>query len=95
MGLDGKVFQIFRAMYSVVKSCVKHCNSFSEFFDISIGLRQGQNNSPVLFALFLEDLELYLQQDIDCGISMYDLCIMILLFADDMVILGGLFKDFI
>lgn len=93
MGLDGKILKIFKAMYSVVKSCVKHCNSFSDFFDISIGLRQGQNNSPILFSLFLEDLELFLQQGSDCGIDIYEICIMLLLFADDMVILGNSVED--
>ena len=63
MGLDGKILVIFKAMYSVVKSCIKHCDSLSDFFEISIGLKQGQNNSPVLFSLFLEDLELFLQQE--------------------------------
>ena len=59
MGLDGKILVMFKAMYAVVKSCIKHCNSFSDFFNISVGLRQGQNNSPALFALFLEDLSYF------------------------------------
>lgn len=93
LGIDGKILRIFKAMYSVVKSCVKHCNSFSDFFKISVGLRQGQNNSPVLFALFLEDLELLLQNRIDCGITLYELCVIIPLFADDMAIVGNSTED--
>ena len=54
MGFDGKILVMFRSMYAVVKSCVKHCNSLSDLLNISVGLRQGQNNSPALFALFLE-----------------------------------------
>ena len=41
-----------------------------------------------MFALFLEDLELFLHNRTDCGIEIADLCLIILLFADDMVIIG-------
>jgi hypothetical protein len=44
--------------------------------------------SPLLFALFVEDLELYLQNGIDCGLDIDDIVIMLLLFADDMAIIG-------
>ena len=44
--------------------------------------------SPTIFALFIEDLELYLQDRVDCGLSLQDLTLILLLFADDMVILG-------
>ena len=93
VGLDGNIIIMFRSMYSVVKSCVKHCNSFSDFFNISVGLRQGQNNSPAFFALFIEDLELFLQDRINCGVEIYDLCLILLLFADDMVIMGRSTED--
>ena len=93
MGLGGKILTMFKAMYSVVKSCVRHCNTFSDFFNISVGLRQGQNNSPAMFALFLEDLELFLQDRINCGLSVFELCIMVLLFADDLVLVGNSNED--
>ena len=60
-------------MYSRVKSCVKYNNTESDFFDIGVGLFQGQNNSPALFALFLEDLELYLQETDTCGFKLSDI----------------------
>lgn len=93
LGLDGKILVIFKSMYNIVKSCVKHCNTFSDFFDISIGLRQGQNNSPVMFSLFLQDLDKFLQDGADPGIEIFDLCLIILLFADDMVIVGKSVTD--
>ena len=93
MGLDGKILVMFKVMYEVVKSCVKRCNSFSEIFNISIGLRQGQNNSPAMFALFLEDLELFLQDRVNCGLSFGDICVILLCFADDMVIIGNSTED--
>ena len=88
LGIDGKLLRVIRDMYDKVKSCVRHCNSFSEFFECSIGLRQGEVISPVMFSMFLEDLELFLQDDINSGLSIDDITIILLLFADDMVILG-------
>ena len=70
MGLRGKVLNIFRSMYASVKSCVKHCNTFS---DVSVGVIQGQTSSPALFALFLEDLELYLQHNNNCGLTLMEM----------------------
>lgn len=85
----GRVLRIVKNMYMNVKSCVKHCNSFSDFFEYSVGLRQGDVISPLLVSLFLEDLELYLQNNANSGIEIYDIVLLILLFADDMVILGN------
>ena len=80
-------------MYDKVKSCVRHCNSFSEFFECSVGLRQGEVISPVMFSMFLEDLEMFLQDHINSGLTIDDITIILLLFADDMVILGKSPRD--
>ena len=56
-GIQGKMLRILKSMYDKVKSCVRHCNNFSDFFECSVGLRQGEVVSPVLVSLFLDDLE--------------------------------------
>ncbi|MCG7875528.1 MAG: reverse transcriptase family protein, partial [Candidatus Thiodiazotropha endolucinida] len=40
-GVQGKLLSIIKCMYERVKSCVKSCNNFSDFFEYSVGLRQG------------------------------------------------------
>jgi hypothetical protein len=65
------------------------CNSYSEFFEYAVGLRQGDIISPVLFSLFIDDIELFLQHDINCGWELNDIILILLLFADDMAILGN------
>jgi len=75
-------------MYSKVKSCVKQMSSFSDYFSYAVGLRQGEVMSPLLFSLFVEDLELYLQNDVNSGLVTDDIIILLLLFADDMAIVG-------
>jgi len=93
MGVNAKMLRIIRDMYNKVKSCVKGCNSFSEFFDCAIGLKQGEVISPILFSLFLEDLELFMSDNCECGLTIDDMTFILLLFADDMVILGNSIED--
>ena len=76
-------------MYSIVKTCIKGNNSYSDFFDCIVGLKQGEVNSPVLFSLFLDDIETFLRDDTECGFSLDDILLVILLFADNMVIFGN------
>ena len=65
----------------------------SDFFKYAVGLRQGEVLSPLLFSLFVEDLELYLQDRAICGLSMEEINIILLLLADDMVIVGNSPED--
>ena len=87
-GVDGKMLRIVKDMYFQVKSCVKCCNSYSEYFECAVGLKQGEVISPLLFSLFIDDLELFLQDDVNSGLTLDDITIILMLFADDMVIFG-------
>ena len=76
-------------MYSSVKTCVKGCNSFTDYADCVVGLKQGYVLSPVLLSLLLEDLEPFLQDGPLCALSIDELLLVIVLFADDMMIFLG------
>jgi len=67
-------------MYSTVKSCVRVNGTLSEFFE------QGEPLSPLLFLFFLNDMSSYLQTDSLVYLSIDELQIYILLFADDTVL---------
>ena len=73
-------------MYSEVKSCVRHLNTFSDLFDCDVGLMQGEICSPILFSLFISDIETSLHENVDAGITLEQLSLYLILFADDMVI---------
>ena len=73
-------------MYNQAKSCVKHFGTLSDFFKCDVGLLQGEVLSPILFSLFLNDIEMYLQADANAGITLDQLSIYLLIFADDAVI---------
>ena len=48
---------------------------------------QGEITSPILFSSFVNDIELSLQYNINAGLSLEELCIYLLLFADDAVLM--------
>ena len=50
-------------MYQDTKTCIKLNNKLSNSFVCNIGVRQGDNLSPLLFALFINDFEKHLS---DC-----------------------------
>ena len=67
-------------------SCIRYLNTLSELFDCNIGLMQGEICSPLLFALFISDIENFLQENMDAGITLDQLSLYLVLFADDAVI---------
>ena len=83
-------------MYDSIKSCVSFNGDQSLFFNSHKGVRQGENLSPLLFAIFLNDLESFLLDNNCNGINLtlrYEqitlfLKLFILLYADDTVIFG-------
>ena len=85
-GIDGKLFDIIRSMYENIKLRVKHVSSLSDLFSCDVGLLQGEIISPFLFALFINDIELNLQENLNDGICVEQLQLYLLLFADDAVL---------
>ena len=54
-------------------------------FTSNVGLLQGEINSPLLFSLFVNDLEHCLDNNV-MGVNIVNTLIKILMFADDMAI---------
>ena len=47
--------------------CVNGC--FSDYFMPTLGVKQGENLSPFLFALYLNDLDIFLRQNNVAGVT--------------------------
>ena len=89
-------------MYTNIKSCVSYGGEQSAYFNSYRGVRQGENLSPVLFALYLNDLESFLLSNSCNGVNLnfesdqtiLYLKLIVLLYADDTVIFGTDEKSF-
>ena len=92
-GIKGKILRVIQSMYSNIKSCVSCNGKDSEYFGSFIGVRQGENLSPFLFSVFVNDLEQHLLRSgnvLDFGdleVSNW-LRICVLLYADDTIIMA-------
>ena len=86
-------------MYDMAKSCVRQNNLMSEYFLCNIVVRQGDNLSPLLFALFLNDFSKYIDGKyrglcinncyptlLDNDIAMLNM--FVLLYGDDTIVLA-------
>ena len=57
--VQGKNCKVINCMYQNIKTCIRKGNEYSEFFYCEIGVEQGENLSPFLFSLYLNDLEFF------------------------------------
>ena len=95
LGIKGKVFTVIKNMYENAKSCIRLNGQLSEYFNCNIGVRQGENLSPLLFSIFLNDLEDHMKSactgiklssshdDTDLYVNLF-----VLLYADDTILVS-------
>ena len=74
-------------MYAKVKSCVRFDDGLTKLFAYKRGLRQGCILSPLLFALFLNDLNNFLLDGAE-GITLWDTRLCAMLYADDLILVA-------
>lgn len=85
-GIRGHMYTILHNMYSCVKSYVRVGADTSETFGCFLGVRQGESLSPFLFSLFLNDMEQELKDKNMTAVTIGELNLFLLLYADDSVI---------
>ena len=55
--VNGEILNVIRNMYGNIRFCVMLNQETSENFVCNMGLRQGENVSPLLFAFYVNDIE--------------------------------------
>lgn len=82
---NAKKFRIIRSMYTNVKGCAKNLGTTSDLFESCIGLKQGEVLSPLLFSLFITDLENVFARDMGTSLSLLDIKLVLVLFLGDKI----------
>ena len=92
--INGRFLTLVQNMYKNIKSCVQLDDDISDFFPSYAGVRQGENLSPLLFCMYLNDLEQWMERCKCEGVDipllkeeglMY-INLLLLLYADDTVL---------
>ena len=85
--IHGRLFNILSTIYKSSNAQIKINGLYTESFSVTSGVRQGDIVSPILFSMYLNDLASGIK-DLNCGIQIEDINISILLYADDIVLIG-------
>ena len=64
-GTNSKILQVIYNLYHNAKSYGKSNGKMSDYFSCDVGVRQGENLSPLLFSIFLNDFGLYISRHYD------------------------------
>ncbi|KAI5714528.1 hypothetical protein M8J77_001206 [Diaphorina citri] len=86
-GISRKVISMFQKFYDTAESQIRVGNKLSAARKITKGCLQGDSASPLLFLIFLNDLEEYIRNKGLHGISVNESKeILLLLYADDLIL---------
>jgi hypothetical protein len=89
-GIHGNVIQVIRSMYANLKCCIKLPSGITEYFNCTVGTRQGCMLSPLLFSLYIGEFVDMLNDNNCEGIYVSENApsIISLLYADDLANCG-------
>ena len=86
-GVSQKFMGALKSIYSDVKCCVKINGHNTDWFDVSVGLKQGCLISPLLFNLYIDDLTTTIGA-LGCGVPVEEETVSLLLYADDIALMA-------
>ena len=89
IGVRGKMLNVIKSIYSNFKSRVKLDNRVCSDFTCCSGVRQGECLSPILFSMYLNDIEReYILKGVE-GVDIGMLKLFLLLYADDIILFAN------
>ena len=88
-GMSTSMIQRIRAIYKQVNFCIKaNSKEVTSLINSRLGLRQGCQLSPILFSLFMNDVEMKIHDAQTHPPQIGEASIPLLMYADDLVILS-------
>ena len=89
MGLHGACLETLKLMYHDVRLRVRIGGKLGPEFKSTVGVKQGDPISPLLFGLFIDRFEQFLAEKAgDSGVKICDQILRVLFYADDLVLLA-------
>ena len=84
--VSSRMINALKAMYSTVRSIIKHNRQTSSAITSNLGVKQGDPSSSLLFMMFVNDIITCVNTDLDGIFSTDDMKLFLILFADDQVL---------
>ena len=86
-GIQGKLLKCIRKMYDVVRARVRASdNTLTEHIHCTLGVKQGDICSPVLFSLYINELAMEITKSGRHGVMLDTYELLALLLADDIIL---------
>ena len=85
--IHGRLFNMISTIYDSSNAQLRLNGLLTESFFVSSGVKQGDVMSPTLFSMYINDLATGIK-DLNCGVTIDDMNVSILLYADDIVLIA-------
>ena len=85
--INGKLYNSIKSVYHSSESCVRLNGKVTSWFSCKTGVKQGDNLSPTLFSIFINDFVSDIN-NLNLGIDLNGRSLSTLLYADDIVLLA-------
>ena len=87
-GIGGNFYRVIDHVYSTTVCAVKQSHVQSNFFSTNRGVKQGDNLSPTLFNIFIDDFTEYLDISKTSPVKLNNIQFNSLFFADDLLLVS-------
>lgn len=88
IGISTSFYNVIKSLYLNNTLCIKIRDKLTSDFRSHVGVRQGDNLSPTLFKIFINDFKHKLDASCD-PVQMADINVSCLLYADDLLLLSN------